>query len=193
MEKPVTGRVAFYENPASIQLVIPTHKFWPGIIFLFIWLALCVFMFVIGLGVIVIGFLNSFLAGLGGIFFTVLVTGIGAVGLSGLMRMLKGKQIVTFNKYVVTVEETGAGIFNSKKIFALERIKNVRVERVPNRRLFARKFEFEDAKQLMPDYHCLCFDYLGKPVYFGLYIPKAEAIALLEHLRAKIVFIEDNS
>lgn len=191
MEKSVTGRVAFYEHPVSIQLIIPVHKFWAGIIFLFIWLALGVVMFLVGLGFIVVGFLNSFLAGLGGIFFTVLVTGIGAVGLSGLMHMLKGKQIVTFNNHLVTIEETGAGIFNSKKTFALERIKNVRVERVPKRGLLARKFE--DAEQLMPDYYCLCFDYLGKPVYFGLYIPKAEAVALLEKLRAKIIFTEDNS
>ena len=127
MEKPYRGRAHVHDSSDKLTIEIPAKRNWFGILFLPVWLIgwLMGFLAVIAVLVGVIG--NE--DGTGApplflLFWLVAWTAGGLFALRTLVWMLVGKEVITFDQDVLTVEKKNM-LFSGSKVYAISEIENL--------------------------------------------------------------------
>jgi hypothetical protein len=179
MEQPYAGRAIIENDFSQIRIIIPAKKNWLVIVFIAAWMGGWFFGFISVFGTMFdwnsTHTLNFFM-----LFWLVGWSVGGLFAFRMLYWMIAGKEIITLEPGRLSIEKKGA-LFVRPKHFALSEVKNIRVQ--------------DDGLGSWPQYRrsnfnmseggMIRFDYGFKTVKFATGIDEAEAVYILDLLKAK--------
>lgn len=189
MEKPYLGNATIEDTMHGVQISIPAKKNWFVILFLAFWLCGWAAGEIFVTSVLINGFTSSDedSAGGGGIFMLVwlaLWTFGGFTAIRLWIWMLRGKEILTFERGTLLVQKVGY-LFGKDKEYDIKEMKKLRAQDVSfnQARRSSRGIGFMGV---------IAFDYGMKTIRIGEGIDEAEGNYLIEKLVEKKILKEEN-
>lgn len=194
MEKPYSGRATLYESPGELEIVVPSRKDWPAILFTGIWLGFWpvgIFFIVSQLFGIIVNFTNEGNQFIIPLFFLLVLTiwvVNGFFAIKAFFWGLLGKEIITIGQGQLAIFNKGL-LFAKTQVYDLGEAKRFRAEETKDSEENSWRKRHKPFSAIVVN-GTIRFDYGKKTIKFAEALHEAEANYILGKLKAMRILNE---